>query len=476
MENCKLSYFDTRLGILNSGDTAAASTFSPVTELAINSVFANAIPQLFGGSQGGNSTAPSISSNPFFFNSFAPQFNFSIPQSNGGGSLLDNIFGSINSGMQWSMSGVGGSNNVGSIDVPSYVSKNNRDKIFGAAGQPGLNTEMQASVIELMKRYYAKTGKTFEIKEAFCSDAERSARKDAARERNDGSIKFYADGVSQHSLGNAIDINRKTTSREECDIIQHIWKFEMGNTIGMDFYAKKTREPLNEFWHCDGRKDISRQSKVAQWKSTSGSAVASGGGGGFNPWSNGLLNFSMPAFSNGGGGFNFGWLNTMFNPGFNRGGSGWRSSGKALPSEYAPIVQKYADQYGVDARLISSMIRSESGGDPTRVSKKGARGLMQIMPCHYRRLGITDPTDPDQNIRGGTILMKEWLDKYHGDSRTALAAYNWGPANVDRLIRQYGSDNYDVIGRYVYSGTQGYISTIMNRYNSAGGNNGTVYA
>lgn len=468
-----MSYFDTRLGILNNLGIGSTPEFSPMADIAINSVFAYGLQNLgLGIPQAGNSTAQSTS-NPFFPDGFIPQMNVSMSPTGGGGNWFDDFFNSLGSSMPWGVPGADSANNVGSVEVPSYVSKNNIDKIFGTPGKQGLNSEMRAKVIELIKRYHEKTGKTFEISESYRSPEDEKYR----REHSDHP-EMYAEGESQHSLGNAIDISRKTSSREDLDIIQHIWKYEMGSTIGMDFHAKKTRKPLNEYWHCDGRKDISRQSKAVQWTSGSSSAVASNGMGGGNSWDGG---FGWD-LSNLSGGFGGNLLEAMFGGsmggGFGNSWGGGRSRTKALPSEYAPIVQKYADQYGVDAKLISSMIRSESSGDPTKVSSRGAKGLMQIMPCHYKRLGITNPYDPDQNIRGGTILMKEWLDKYHGDARTALAAYNWGPGNVDRLVRQYGSDNYDVIGRYVYSGTQAYAAKIINRYNSAGGSNndGTMYA
>lgn len=467
---------------------SAAPGFSPVTELAINSVFANFMQNFgLGAPQSGNSTAQSAPSNPFIFSSFTPQFNFSIPQTNGGGNWFDNFMSSLSPGgpsMQWNMPSAGTSNNVGSINVPSYVSQNNKDKIFGSAGKPGLNTEMQARIIELMKRYYAKTGKTFEIKEAFCSDEVRTARKDAAREKNDGSIKFYADGISQHSLGNAIDINRQTTSREECDVIQHIWKYEMGSTIGMDFYAKKTREPLNEFWHCDGRKDISRQSKVAQWTSGSPSAVADNGGGsssgtsggGFNPWGGGF-SFTFPTSFNGFGGGNnllnslLGGLGGLGNfgglsPNMNNAGG---SKTKALKSAYTPMIESIVGQYGQygnDAKFMSCLIEHESSFNPNIVSPAGAKGLTQLMDFNLKKYGVTNPFDPEQSIMGGTKMMNDLLKKYNGNRKLALVAYRSGGGYVDKMIRQYGN-SFEAIAPYLTPGARGYAIAITDRYENA---------
>jgi hypothetical protein len=78
------------------------------------------------------------------------------------------------------------------------------------------------------------------------------------------------------------------------------------------------------------------------------------------------------------------------------------------------------------------MIQVESGGDPKIVSHAGAMGLMQLMPGTADGLGVTDPFDPQQNIMGGARYIKTMIDRYGGDLNTALAAYNWGPGNVDK--------------------------------------------
>jgi hypothetical protein len=96
---------------------------------------------------------------------------------------------------------------------------------------------------------------------------------------------------------------------------------------------------------------------------------------------------------------------------------------------YAALVRKYAQLFGVDQRLIQKVIAAESGGDPNAVSSAGARGLMQLMPATAAELGVTDPHDPEQSIRGGTQYLAQLLEKFP-DQRTAVAAYNFGMGNV----------------------------------------------
>jgi soluble lytic murein transglycosylase-like protein len=97
-----------------------------------------------------------------------------------------------------------------------------------------------------------------------------------------------------------------------------------------------------------------------------------------------------------------------------------------------PIIAKASNRYGVETGLIKAVIKAESNFNPTAVSSSGARGLMQLMPGTARSLGVNDSFDPEQNVMAGTHFLRDLLDRYHGDTDSALAAYNWGPGNVDR--------------------------------------------
>lgn len=102
------------------------------------------------------------------------------------------------------------------------------------------------------------------------------------------------------------------------------------------------------------------------------------------------------------------------------------------PEGVARLAERYAGQHGVEPRLIMAIIRVESGFDAKAVSPAGASGLMQLMPGTQRHLGVRDAFNPDENVEGGVRYFRSMLDRYGGDVSLALAAYNAGPANVDK--------------------------------------------
>ncbi len=98
--------------------------------------------------------------------------------------------------------------------------------------------------------------------------------------------------------------------------------------------------------------------------------------------------------------------------------------------QVAKIIQKNAKQHGVDPKLVQAMIRQESGFNPTAISPKGAMGLMQLMPETAASMGVEDPFDVEQNIKGGIRFLKICLNRFDQNLPLALAAYNAGPGRV----------------------------------------------
>jgi len=107
-------------------------------------------------------------------------------------------------------------------------------------------------------------------------------------------------------------------------------------------------------------------------------------------------------------------------------------SGGAIPMPSPQeLADAAADRYGLPHELVRSVMAAESGFQPWAVSPKGAIGLMQLMPGTAQALGA-DPRDPAQNVDAGARYLRDLLEKYNYQLRHALAAYNAGPAAVDR--------------------------------------------
>jgi hypothetical protein len=117
------------------------------------------------------------------------------------------------------------------------------------------------------------------------------------------------------------------------------------------------------------------------------------------------------------------------------------------------IIDKYAEEYRLDPSLIRSMIATESSFNPKAVSRKGAQGLMQLMPSTAARHGVRDAFDPEENIRGGMKHMRFLLDTFGNDLTLSLAAYNAGENLVQRLGRIPD-----------FKETHNYVRSIKDRY------------
>lgn len=122
-------------------------------------------------------------------------------------------------------------------------------------------------------------------------------------------------------------------------------------------------------------------------------------------------------------------------------------------AQLAPLIEKFAQQYNIDKKLVHAVIRQESGYNPAAVSHAGAMGLMQLMPATAKSLGVTNPMDPAQNLEGGVRHLKNLLIHYHGNVPLALAAYNAGMGAVKK---------YD--GIPPYKETQNYVRSILAMY------------
>lgn len=125
----------------------------------------------------------------------------------------------------------------------------------------------------------------------------------------------------------------------------------------------------------------------------------------------------------------------------------------AAISRYDHLIAEASQTSGISFALIKAMIRVESNFNPEAVSKKGAMGLMQIMPTNLDSLNIDDPFDPRENILGGSLYFQRLMNRYEGKLPLALAAYNAGPTAVDRYR-----------GIPPIKETEDYVKKVMNFY------------
>ena len=112
----------------------------------------------------------------------------------------------------------------------------------------------------------------------------------------------------------------------------------------------------------------------------------------------------------------------------------YRPGRKTAPvSPWEALVEREARRQNLDAALVAAVIKAESNGNPRSVSRKGARGLMQLMPATARRLNVLYPFDPEQNVRGGVRYLKELAERFANRPELILAAYNAGETAVENF-------------------------------------------
>ncbi len=120
---------------------------------------------------------------------------------------------------------------------------------------------------------------------------------------------------------------------------------------------------------------------------------------------------------------------------------------------FDPLIRKAAKRYDVDPALVKAIIRAESGYNPKAVSRRGAKGLMQLMPGTAKALGVEDCFNPEHNIEGGVKYFAELLERFNGNVQLSLAAYNAG----SRKVRLYG-------GVPPFRATRYYIKRVFEYY------------
>jgi soluble lytic murein transglycosylase-like protein len=135
--------------------------------------------------------------------------------------------------------------------------------------------------------------------------------------------------------------------------------------------------------------------------------------------------------------------------------SGISSQSANAPGDHLDqIVQAAAERHNLDPALVKAVISTESGWNPSAISRKGAVGLMQLIPETAERFGVGNAFDPAQNVEGGTSYLKQLLDRYNGDLSKSLAAYNAGERAVDQ---SGGIPAYPETERYVQKVTDAYF-------------------
>ena len=128
------------------------------------------------------------------------------------------------------------------------------------------------------------------------------------------------------------------------------------------------------------------------------------------------------------------------------------ATGAGASTAFGAEIDAAAASNGIDPALLKGLVSQESGFDPNARSGAGALGLTQLMPGTAAGLGVTNPLDPVQSLQGGAKYLRQQLDRFGGDEKLALAAYNAGPGAVAR----FG-------GVPPYSETQNYVTSVLSK-------------
>jgi soluble lytic murein transglycosylase-like protein len=130
------------------------------------------------------------------------------------------------------------------------------------------------------------------------------------------------------------------------------------------------------------------------------------------------------------------------------------ASSPPTPAEMREMLARAGALHNIYPDLLASVVKAESNGNPRAVSRAGAEGLMQLMPGTASQLGVRNTFAPEENISGGTAYLDALLMRYHDDMKLAVAAYNAGPAAVDRYH-----------GIPPYAETRAYVARVINEFN-----------
>ena len=125
------------------------------------------------------------------------------------------------------------------------------------------------------------------------------------------------------------------------------------------------------------------------------------------------------------------------------------------PEQIDSLTATASQVNGVPQGLVRAVVMAESSGDPSAISVAGAQGLMQLMPGTSAQCGVMNAFDPTENVDCGSAYLKQLLNRYHGDTTLAVAAYNAGPGAVDKYH-----------GVPPYPETRAYVARVISAYRS----------